>query len=88
MHFLKKSAFFFAFFSSHWQLLAVCYSNFAPSNEKWDNSTKLLTTKTTKIMQLELNFTPAIDMQATMKDFCENLYSIIIAMQIITAPTK
>ena len=49
---------------------------------------KLLTTKTTKIMQLELNFTPAIDMQKTMKDFCENLYSIIIAMQIITAPTK
>ena len=39
-------------------------------------------------MQLELNFTPAIDMQATMKDFCENLYSIIIAMQIIAAPTS
>ena len=39
-------------------------------------------------MQLELNFTPAIDMQATMKDFCENLYSLIISMQIITAPTK
>ena len=39
-------------------------------------------------MQLELNFTPAIDMQATMKDFCDNLYSIIISMQIIAAPTK
>ena len=39
-------------------------------------------------MQLELNFTPAFDMQTTMKDFCNNLYSIIISMQIIAAPTK
>lgn len=39
-------------------------------------------------MQLELNFTPAFDMQATMKDFCENFYSIIISMQIIAAPTN
>ena len=38
-------------------------------------------------MQLELNFTPAIDMQATMKDFCENFYSILISMQIIASPT-
>ena len=38
-------------------------------------------------MQLELNFT-AIDMQMTMKDFCENFYSILISMQIIAAPTK
>ena len=35
-------------------------------------------------MQLELNFTPTIDMQATMKNFCENFYSIIISMQILT----
>ena len=35
-------------------------------------------------MQLEFNFTPAIDMQTTMKDFCENLYSIFITMQIIS----
>ena len=34
-------------------------------------------------MQLELNFTPAIDMQSTMKDFCDNMYSILISMQII-----
>jgi hypothetical protein len=39
-------------------------------------------------MQLELNFTPAIDMRTTMKDFCENLYSLIISMQIIAAPSK
>ena len=34
-------------------------------------------------MQLELNFTPAFDMQATMTDFCENFYGILISMQII-----
>ena len=34
-------------------------------------------------MQLELNFTPAIDMQSTIKDFCDNMYSILISMQII-----
>ena len=39
-------------------------------------------------MQIELNFTPTIDMQATMKDFCENLYSLIISMQIIASPSK
>ena len=39
-------------------------------------------------MQLELNFTPAIDMQATMKDFCENFYGLLISMQIIAAPAK
>lgn len=39
-------------------------------------------------MQLELNFTPAFDMQATMKDFCENVYGILISMQIIAAPNK
>lgn len=39
-------------------------------------------------MQLELNFTQEFDMQSTMKDFCDNLYSIIISMQIIAAPTK
>lgn len=39
-------------------------------------------------MQLELNFTPAIDMQMTMKDFCENFYSILISMQIIASPSK
>jgi hypothetical protein len=39
-------------------------------------------------MQLELNFTPSIDMQATMQDFCDNFYSLIISMQIIAAPSK
>ena len=39
-------------------------------------------------MQLELNFTPAFDMQTTMKDFCENVYSLLISMQIIASPSK
>ncbi len=41
-------------------------------------------------MQLELNFsqTPTFDMQATMKDFCENFYGLLISMQIIAAPAK
>jgi len=39
-------------------------------------------------MQLELNFTPSIDMQATMKDFCDNFYSLIISMHIIAGPSK
>lgn len=39
-------------------------------------------------MQLELNFTPATNVQTTMKDFCENFYSILISMQIIASPAK
>lgn len=39
-------------------------------------------------MQLEFNFTSATDMQTTMKDFFDNLYSIFITLQIITGSVK
>lgn len=48
----------------------------------------LLTLKITRIMQLELNFSQTIDMQSTMKAFCENMYSIFISMQILTYTSK
>ena len=39
-------------------------------------------------MQLEFNFNPAPDTKTMMKDFCENLYSIFITMQIISPACK
>jgi len=35
-------------------------------------------------MQLELNFTPAQDLQTTSKELFANLYSILIWMQILS----
>ena len=39
-------------------------------------------------MQLEFNFSSSFDMQKTMKEFSENMYSIFISMQIIGYTSK
>ena len=37
-------------------------------------------------MQLEFNFENAKDLQTTMADFCQNMYSVLVWMQILSDP--